>query len=186
MAERAGSGFGPATFLTFFVLFATGAIIILGMSAFVWPFSTLESNWRSIAIVVAVIGFAGLAGLLMHWAAERTNAIRRKRRRKAAARAESEREAALRDAEALANLPALSHEESYALAWLLCRTAPRFEADIDEPVVTDLVRLHVVRATASEGVLAVAASVWDRREDILRALKPQEREAMAGSEPPWR
>ena len=39
---------------------------------------------------------------------------------------------------------------------------------------------------AAADVLAVAGGVWERREDILRALTPQEREAMAGADAPWR
>ncbi len=180
------AGLRPSQFVAFFVLFATGAIVLAGMTAFVGPFAGLDERWRSISVVVMVVGFAGLAGLTMQWAAERTNAIRRKRRRKAAARAETEQQAAAHDAEALANLPVLAREESYALAWLLCRDTPRFEADIEEETVADLLRMHIVRPTPTEGVLAVAASVWARREDILRALSAEERSAMAGSPAPWR
>ncbi len=180
------SGLRPSQFLVFFVLFASGGIVLAGMTAFVGPFTVLDQSWRSIAVVAMVIGFAGLAGLFAQWAAERANAIRRKRRSKAAARAETAREAAALDAEALANLPVLSRAESYALAWLLCRASPRFEAEIDEETIGDLVRKHIVRPTPTPDVLAVAGSVWERREDILRALTPQEREAMAGADAPWR
>lgn len=180
------SGLRPSQFVTFFVLFASGAIILAGMSAFVAPFTGLDEQWRSIAVVATVIGFAGLAGLTMQWAAERANSIRRKRRSKAAARAETAQQAAAHDAEALANLPVLSREESYALAWLLCRDTPRFEADFEEETVADLLRMHIARPTPTEGVLAVAASVWAKREDILRALTPDERAAMAESPAPWR
>lgn len=180
------AGLKPSQFVVFFVLFATGGIILAGMSAFVGPFAGLDERWRSISVVAMVLGFAGLAGLTMQWAAERASAIRRKRRRKASARAETAQQAAAHDIEALENLPVLAREESYALAWLLCRQTPRFEADTEEDTVADLLRMHIVRPTATEGVLAVAASVWARRDDILRALKPEERAAMAGSPPPWR
>jgi hypothetical protein len=184
--KRLLAGLRPSQFVTFFVLFASGGIVLAGMSAFVGPFAGLDGRWRSIAVVAMVVGFAGLAGLTMQWAAERASAIRRKRRSKAAARAETAQQAAAHDAEALANLPVLDRAESYALAWLLCRETPRFEADIEEETVADLLRMHIVRATPTEGVLAVAASVWAKREDILRALSPEERAAMAGSPAPWR
>lgn len=179
-------GLKPSQFLAFFVLFLTGAVILAGKWFYVFPFTIMGDRWWSIAVVTMVIGFAGLAGLLMQWSVERTAAIRRKRRSRAAARAESVQQAARLDAEALANLSVLGRDESYVLAWLLCRDGPRFEADIDEEVITDLVRKSIVRATPTPGMLAVAASVWARREDILTALKPDERSAMATLAPPWR
>jgi hypothetical protein len=179
-------GLKPSQFIVFFVLFVAGGMVVAGKAFYLFPFTTLGERWGSIAVVVMVVGFAGLAGLLMQWSVERTAAIRRKRRTRAAARAESAQQSALLDAEALANLPVLGRDESYVLAWLLCRDGPRFEADIDEEVITDLVRKHIVRATPTPGMLGVAASVWARREDILTALKPDERAAMTGIDPPWR